>query len=105
MFYGIINGQSGKGPTESDEKERKQIWDSLDKIEKGGLTHQNYCWWRYLEPPYVDWNDHRVLKEMYESTDLYNRREKNDALIVKKIGGKLVSTAAALDEWFEHRTD
>jgi hypothetical protein len=105
MFYGIRNRQSEKEPTQLDEKERKQIWDSLNKIEKGGLTAFNYCWYRYLEPPYVDWNDRRVLKEMYESADLPSKREENDTLIVKKIGGKLVSAASALDDWFKNPTE
>ncbi len=102
MLYGIRNGEDPQKPPQP---LNNYIWTILnDKVEIGGRPSPWWSWYKYLERPYLDWNDPEALMQMFESIDLSNKPEEN-ASMVELIGNKLVSAASALDNWFENRTD
>lgn len=102
MVYGIRNGDD---PQKSPQQPNNDIWTILnDKVQIGGKPGQWYSWYKYLEQPYLDWNDPDALIQMFESIGLSNKPKENTSM-VEKIGNKLVGAAFALDFWFENRKD
>ena len=101
MAYGIRNGED----PEKSQHPNDDIWSILnEKVEIGARPNKFWSWSKYLEKPYLDWNDPEALIKMWESINLSNKPEEN-APMVELIGNKLVGAALALDEWFKHRTD
>ncbi|MGO8878313.1 MAG: hypothetical protein ACLQMS_02220 [Desulfomonilaceae bacterium] len=105
MLYGVRNGDGQEKPSKPSREKNDKIWQILnEQVERGGRPADWWSWYKYLEPPYDDWNNSEVLMKMFESVNLYES-QKEFAPIVNLIGHKLVNAALALDSWFESKGD
>lgn len=100
MLYGVKNGESNKTPTQA---RNMDIFDSINKVDQGGRQTDWFSWYKFLKPPYDDWNKSELLIKMLDSVNLYESKKQFDPA-VQCIGKKLVQVAFALETWFKSNT-